>query len=484
MKRPLAYLLFIILFTSWIACKKDNITTDSAAKLQFSEDTILFDTVFVTMGSTNKQFTIHNNNDQKIRISSIRLVGGTASLFRINVDGTPGVLFSDVEIDANDSLYVFVEVTVNPNSTTLPFIVADSILFETNGNQQKVNLVAWGQNAHFFHPTNYQAGLPPYSIIPCNAVWDSVLPYVIYGYAVVDSGCGLTIQEGTKVYLYNNSALWVFSGGNINVAGTLQHPVTFQGTRLEAAYQNVPNQWDRIWINEGSANNVINYAVIKNAFIGLQLEVLFEPNLPKGITVNNTIIENMNGVGVFTRNYLASFNNCVISDCGSYLAALTNGGSYEFNQCTFANYWRFGKRSTPSVLLNNYFVNQNNMPVGVDLQKANFNNSIIYGTEENEFETDFVSSAQANYFISYSILKVKNTTPVTDPLHFDMVYKNNDPDFKEPNAGNYQLDSLSFAIQKGNPALLITNNILLFDIKGVARNITINPDLGAYESNY
>lgn len=481
MKTPFTYLLILLVFIGWSSCKKDTITTDGSAKLTFSEDTILFDTVFVTLGSTNKQFTIHNDQDQKIRISSIRLAGGSASLFRINVDGTPGEVFSDIEIDANDSLFVFVEVTVNPNSSTLPFIVADSILFETNGNQQKVNLVAWGQNAIFFHPTNYQAGLPPYSIIPCNAVWDSVLPYVIYGYAVVDSGCSLTIKEGTKIYLYNSSALWVFSGGNINVAGTLQHPVTFQGTRLEAAYQDVPNQWDRIWINEGSSNNVINYAVIKNAFIGLQLEELFEPTLPKGITVNNTIIKNMNGVGVLARNYTASFNNCVISDCGSYLAALTIGGAYDFNQCTFANYWRFGKRSTPSIFLNNYFVNQNNVPVGVDLSKANFNNSIIYGTEENEFETDFVSSAQANYFIDYSILKVKSTTPTTDPIHFNMVYKNNNPNFKDPNKGNFELDTLSFAIEKGNPALLNTNSLLLFDINGVPRSTTVNPDLGAYE---
>ncbi len=481
MKTPFSYLLILLFFTVWVSCKKDTITTDSSAKLSFSQDTVLFDTVFVTMGSTNQQFTIHNNQNQKLRISTIRLVGGAASLYRINVDGVPGTVFSDIEIEANDSLYVFVEITINPNSATLPFIVGDSILFETNGNQQKVNLVAWGQNAHFFHPTNYQAGLPPYSIIPCNAVWDSVLPYVIYGYAVVDSGCSLTVQEGVKIYLYNSSALWVFSGGSINVAGTLQHPVTFQGTRLEASYANTPNQWDRIWINEGSVNNVINYAVIKNAFIGLQLEELFEPSLPKGITVNNTIIENMNGVGVLTRNYNATFNNCVISDCGSYLAALTYGGSYQFNQCTFANYWRYGKRSTPSIYLNNYFVNQNNIPVGVDLKQANFMNSIIYGSEENEFETDFTSGAQANYLFDYSILKVKSNTDVTDPLHYNMVYKNNNPGFVDPNMRNFQLDTLAFAIGKGNPALLNTNSTLLFDIKGVSRTNNPNPDLGAYE---
>ncbi|MEO8146016.1 MAG: hypothetical protein ABI723_00200 [Bacteroidia bacterium] len=475
---PLFLLITIILWMS--SCKKDTFITDSSAKLEFSEDTIIFDTVFVTMGSTNNQLIVHNNNNQKINISSIRLAGGTSSSFRINVDGTPGYIFKDIEIAANDSIFIFVEVTVDPTSGTLPFIITDSIVFETNGNMQDVDLVAWGQNAHFFHPNKHQQGLPDYSIIPCNAEWDSVLPYVIYGYAVVDSGCCLTIKEGTKIYFYNASGLWVFSGGCIHVNGTKEHPVTFRGTRLESYYDDKPNQWDRIWINEGSNNNTIDYAVIKNGFIGLQLEELFEPTLPKGITVNNTIIENMNGVGVLTRNYDATFNNCLISNCGSYSAALTIGGSYGFNQCTFANYWHYSQRSTPSIFLNNYGEDNNGNPVGVSLSKADFKNCIIYGNIENEFETDFITSATSNYFFDHSILKVKSTTDLTDPLHYNVIYKNNDPDFKNTNDYDFTLDTLSFAKDKGDPALL-SNPVLQFDLNGVDRTQHTPPDLGAYE---
>ncbi len=463
------------------SCKKDTLITDSSAKLDFSEDTIIFDTVFVTMGSTNSQLVVYNKHNQKINISNIKLAGGTASRYRINVDGVPGYSFTDIEIAANDSMYIFVEVTIDPNSSNLPFIVTDSIVFETNGNLQDVDLVAWGQNANFFYPTNSQPGLPDYSIIPCNAVWDSLLPYVIYGYAVVDSGCSLTIKENTKIYFYNNSGLWVFSGGSINVAGTIDKPVVFQGTRLESYYQDKPNQWDRIWINEGSSNNVINYAVIRNGFIGLQLEELFEPTLPKGIKVNNTIIENMNGVGVFARNYSAIFNNCLISNCGAYSAALTVGGSYGFNQCTFANYWPYSQRSTPSVFLSNYAVDQNGNPVGVPLSKADFKNCIIYGNIENEFETDFVASAAAQYFLDHCILKVKSSTDVTDPLHYNVIYKNNDPDFKDVNDRNFELDTLAFAKDKGDAVLPTTDPVLQFDLKGVDRFQFTPPDLGAYE---
>ena len=176
----------------------------------------------------------------------------------MNVDGVATRSTSDVQIGPKDSLFIFIEVTIDPNNTTTPFLVTDSILFETNGNLQDIDLVAFGQNAHFITPTT-NLGTIQYSVIPCTgntAVWDSTLPYVIYGYAVVDSACKLTINEGTKIYFYNNSGLWVFKDGTLKVNGTFEHPVTFQGTRLEQSYSDVPGQWDRIWIDDGIINHI------------------------------------------------------------------------------------------------------------------------------------------------------------------------------------------------------------------------------------
>src|SRR5688572_5706059 len=141
---------FITLFSLVVAvssCKKDDLLTESSAKLEFSDDTIMFDTVFTSMGSTTKQLKIFNRNSQPIRISSIRLAGGSTSTYRLNVDGLTGKSFSDVEIPAKDSLFIFIEVTINPQDASTPFIVQDSIIFETNGNIQDVDLVAFGQYA-------------------------------------------------------------------------------------------------------------------------------------------------------------------------------------------------------------------------------------------------------------------------------------------------------------------------------------------------
>ena len=167
--------LAIISSAIFSSCKKDKINTN--AGVSFSTDTLTFDTLFTSFGSTTKFFTIKNTQKEAIKISSIKLAGGATSSYRMNVDGDAGINFTDVEIPAKDSIYVFVEVTVNPNATALPFILEDSIQFLTNGNLQQVQLNAYGQNAHFFNADS----------IENNTVWNDDLPYVILNYLQIKS---------------------------------------------------------------------------------------------------------------------------------------------------------------------------------------------------------------------------------------------------------------------------------------------------------
>ena len=112
----------LILFYS---CKKDSFITSPDALVRISAEELKFDTVFTTTGSITQLFKIINENDQKLRLSSIRLMGGNASYFKINADGFIGPQVSDIEINANDSVYVFVSVSINQSAANLPFIVKD-----------------------------------------------------------------------------------------------------------------------------------------------------------------------------------------------------------------------------------------------------------------------------------------------------------------------------------------------------------------------
>lgn len=481
----------LLLFVVLIACRKDQLLTDASAKLNFSEDTVLFDTVFASIGSTTQYLLVYNNHNRPLKISSIRLAGGTNSPFRMNVDGVAANSLNDIEIRAKDSLWIFIEVTIDPTSDKTPFIVTDSIIFETNGNIQDVDLVAYGKNAHFITPKHAitfsdGSGLP-YSIIgegsPCGTVieWDSLLPYVVYGYAVVDSCLTLKINAGTKVYFYNNSGLWVYRYGNLQVDGTLEHPVLFTSSRLENSYSEVPNQWDRIWINEGGVNT-INHAIIKNGLYGVQAEdVQFDGTIgdaPTQLNIYNSVIRNMT-VGLLARSFQITAYNNIISDCKSYGAVFSQGGNYTLKQNTIANYWRYSQRSTPAFFMND-FVNDGTANVHIPLN-ITVDNCIIYGNNDNEIEKDLLDSLADTYSFRNCLIKVdEKVTPVSVIPAFINSFKNQDPQFEDYAKYDFRLKDTSPAIDAGDGALLTVPE-LNTDINGNIRPQGAAPDIGALE---
>ncbi|HRF79628.1 MAG TPA: hypothetical protein PL070_06035, partial [Flavobacteriales bacterium] len=162
--RPLL-LLTLVLAVFATSCRKDAKFTDEAGiRLEFSRDTVLFDTIFASVGSVTKRFVARNPNNNAVRVN-IALEGGSPSPFRINVDGATGTSFSDVEILGGDSIFIFVEATLDQGNQSNPFVIEDHIRFNTNGTDQAVLLVAWGRNANFIRPDQYIEGLPPFSYI-------------------------------------------------------------------------------------------------------------------------------------------------------------------------------------------------------------------------------------------------------------------------------------------------------------------------------
>lgn len=473
----LALVALIFMISS---CQKDIIDTDPGVKLEFSQDTIFFDTVFTSLGSITQSITVHNKGKQKINISSIRLAGGEASFYRINVDGTAAFEVNDIEINAEDSMYIFCRVTIDPTNERNPYVVSDSVMFLTNGNLQKVDLVAWGQNVNYILADSYIPGYPKYKIIAHEnetTVWTSDRPYVIYGFAVVDSTGRLEIERGTQVHFHNNSGLWVYKGGSIKVKGSVDAPVVFQGDRLEEFYQDQPGQWDRIWINEGAVNNEIDYAVIRNGFIGLQLETLQE-QMGNQLILSNTRIENMTGYGILTRFYNMTAYNNEVTDCGQYLAAFTWGGIYDIRQCTFANYWSSSVRVTPSIVLNNYATDQDNVVYPFEFH-GYFGNNILDG--RNDDELLLMGDEGAPFDFKFDHCLIKTLTNVSDQDLYPGCLVNQDSLYIDVLENNFKPDTLSPLIDAGNPAVISESFFDLGrDIIESTREKDL-PDIGAYE---
>jgi hypothetical protein len=471
-----SHYLYCFLFISALffsSCKKDALLTDSSAKLEFSTDSVLFDTVFTTLGSTTKTFRIYNRHSQKMNISKIRLAAGSSSPFKLNVDGISGKSISDVEILGGDSLFVFVQVTVDPTGVSNPLLIRDSIIFETNDNIQDVKLTAVGQDVYLHKPDHFPLnGFPAYSIINCNDVWTNDKPHLIFGYAVVDSGCTLTMMPGTRVHLYKNAGLLVFKDGTLIVNGAKGSEVTFQGTRLEAAYKDVAGQWGQIWLYAGSKNNVINYAIIKNGGIGIRVDTVVTPGVPT-LKLGNTIIKNMTaaavyGLGAHIRSY-----NCVFANSGQYVAALTIGGNYSFEHCTFANFWSGTEtRSTPLLIMNNNYASGNTVYIR-PIDSCNFKNCILYGDLPDEIGIDSIAGypGNLNYRFDHCLLK---TSKNLSGSHYISCTKNLNPGFRNASVGDYQLESSAVnSRDKGAATTIVTD---------LNNNFRMGaPDLGAYE---
>ncbi len=476
MKLLKSLLFFSIFFLFFTSCKKDVLLTDSSAKLGFSTDTVFFDTVFTTVGSTTKIFKIYNDHSQPLNISKIFLATGKNSQFRINVDGVSGVSHSDVEIAGGDSMFVFVQVTVDPTSSLSPFVINDSVVFETNGNIQDVKLIAVGRNV-YLHKPSLPASSPFYSITGFSGR-DTTLPndkpHLFFGYVVVDSACKVTIQPGTQIYMHNKAVFWVYKDGTLNMQGAYGNEITVQGDRLEPEYKEVPGQWGMIWLSQGSKNNVVDWAIIKNGSIGIRVDTVVTPGNPT-LKLTNTIIKNMQAAALFAQGGHIWSSNCVFANCGQYVAALTIGGKYKFEHCTFANFWSRSNRTTPLLLLNNYYISSQNFYIIRNLDSAYFGNCILYGDQAEEFGRDSSTFGGIfSYKFDHCILKTSINT--SNGTRYTNVYKNLDPGFKDAGINDYQLKTSSVnSIDKGNPLINIP-----FDLNNTLRT-SPPPDLGPYE---
>jgi hypothetical protein len=474
----LKYLYQILLvgfvFAFAIACEDEKYLSSPDAQLRFSSDTITFDTVFTTVGSTTRLLKVINPYHEKVMISNIRMGSGELSNFRMNINGLQANEIYDVEIPANDSIFIFVEVTVDPTGHQLPMVLKDSIEFTTNFNYQNVPLIAWGQDFHLIRRAVLKS-----------TTWTNTKPYLVYDYAFVDSLATLTIEPGTRVYFHKGAGL--YARGNIVSSGTRDSPVIFTSDRLEQAYANAPDQWNGILLFAGSKGNVFNFSHIRNANIGLQVGTL-EQEGSASVTLSNTRIENMAYAGIFALKSKVTAFNTVIANCGFYAAALLVGGEYEFYHSTIANFWgSIGRRSrtTGSLAISNLVQYPN--PDGSkkvysgDLGKAHFGNCIIYGSNPLELELGNNGENAFNYFFDHCIIQLPDTFNTADRNHYNNVWKgrNFDPKFIDPlQKMNFDLDTLSPAKDRGSA---VYSKMFPFDFKGLDRTADSAPDLGAFE---
>ncbi len=479
-------LTVLVVFNS---CRKDNNFKLSDSNFFVSQDTLLFDTVFTTIGSITKRVKIFNTESQPILLD-INIKSGEISPFRMNVDGYQGHSLSNIQIPGNDSIYVFMEVTIDPNQplSASPFVIEDDLIISQTGIQKTMKLIAWGQNANYISQKGQIRGLT------CNSgtiTFSDPKPYVIYGILIIDS-CELIIPAGAHIHIhggvvvepdfvYNDGQIIVFPNGKLTVQGTVENPVIFEGDRLEPEYENISSQWVGIRFWPTSRGNLIDHAIIKNGIIGVLVDSA------ASLEIKNTEIKNTGGAGIIGIHANIIGYNLLLHSCGSYNMQLTYGGDYDFKYCTLVS-----KSSQREALyINNYkctdLENDPLCQISVDLYRNNINlkNSIIHGPTSDEINLDDYTLKQEpgllNYLFDHCIVKVKDILDSDAfPLFFDNCISclnstSSDTLFRNLEEQDFRLDTMSIAEMEATPTIGISSDIL-----GFTRDAS-KPDIGCYE---
>lgn len=459
----LLLLLSVTMFNT--SCKKTAFF--SKGNLAFSKDTVVFDTVFTTIGSTTQQLKIYNRESNTVLIEEVELMGGSSSPFRVNLDGLQGTNFANLELESKDSLFMFVEVTLDPNGGTLPLVVEDSIRFRTNGKDQYVILAAWGQDM-YYHYSDLDG--PSTDLDKNEGTWDNDKPHVIYGAAFVDEGKHLIIPGGTKIYMHKNSFLYVYKG-KLDIQGTLGNEVVIQGDRLESSYDDVSGQYYGVYFNQAESST-IDYAIIKNGTTGIHIEKDGPNGSNPTVKVTNTIIQNHARYGIMSfAGGKVDATNCVITNNGFHAFINLAGAGFNFNFCTFGGY-ATGQTQLPCIGISDFYTDGDGNTLVANIN-GTFTNCVMYGNQEGEmaFNLDNIGT---NTF-SVKNCAIKMNPQGTDPMYEQstMVWNQN-PLFKNPGEFDYEIESNSPLINKGLLDIFVQQ-----DIKGKTRPAT--PTIGAYE---
>jgi hypothetical protein len=459
--KAIFFLLITIFF--FVSCRKEVFITSSDANLHSNIDTLSFDTVFVTRGSITQSFKIFNDNDQKLRLSSVKLAGGNSSPFKINIDGASQNDLKDIELNANDSLYVFVQVNVDPSSGNLPFILKDSIEIDYNGNKKFIHLRAYGQNAVFLKKSRLKG----------RVTWNSSLPYVIIGGLQVDTNAVLTIKPGTKVYFHADAPLLV--DGTLIANASKDQKIIFSGDRLDAGYNDLPASWPGIFFRNTSKNNSLQYVVIKNAYQGIIAQNLSGTPVPK-LTLSHSILDNIYDAGILAINTDMNVDNCLISNCGSNVVIFM-GGNYRFINCTIASYSNsFINHSTPVLQVADYIEQDGNLFTAP--LKALFQNSIFWGEGAVDNEIVVAKKGTGSFSVTFDHVLYKAKNPVGNAVFVSSI-QNEDPVFDSIDITSGIFD---FHFKKTDASPAINAGIKTsfpLDLDGKLRDA--QPDIGAYE---
>ncbi|MBO5865071.1 MAG: hypothetical protein J6Q73_03355 [Bacteroidaceae bacterium] len=409
MIKKLTTLYMCILSVLLGSCVEEaEFSSSPSYRLEFSCDTVSFDTLFTQVMSPTAKFLVRNRNDKSLRISSVQLAGGGASPFSVLVDGQYGTSMYDLQLRAKDSLYVLASVTVDRNGGDAPLMVKDSLVFTLeSGVQQGVLLLAYGRDVTFLRGVDVAA--------------DSTFAsghYVVYDSLTVAQGAKLTLQPATTLYFHDKAFLKV--NGCLEALGTAEAPIVFRGDRTDRMfhylpYDRIPGQWDGVVFTSTSNDNVLSYCDIHSANYGVRVEQ--GDTVQNRITIESSKVQNFHGNALELVMARATAVNSLFANSQGNCVKVV-GGDVRFIHCTIANFYVWRQRDVALALHNSL----NGVPA--PLRGALFANCVIAGSKDDEVMGHLTNLGDTvpnpvNYRFENSLI---NTVDTADSCFVNIVY--------------------------------------------------------------
>jgi hypothetical protein len=466
-------ILTLLVSSIFYSCKKLDNFTSQPVNLKFSTDTLNFDSLFGKLyNSTDSIGLFPRSITLQVRVinptaydvkTNISLLGNIYGFFRLNVDGRAGKQFEQIEIGANDSIYIFVQASIDTIKVFGFQEINDQLQFETNGSKQSVALVAYAQGSNFYSN----------KVLDCNRYddmnWSNAKPYYLMDSVLVPKGCTLTIDAGTHIYNYNNSAILV--AGTLIVNGNNSSPVIFEGSRLDDDYKELAGQWIGIRFLKGSTNNVMKSAVIKNAYIGIEIDSLSENGKPN-LILEQSIIKNMSAAGIVAYSGELNASNNLIYNCGLFGILAEFGGNYELTHNTIYLGNTGTVRKDPGIVFSNSPLRNEDGSIRFSLPLSlSLKNNILYGSLDEDF---FINNDAEGLPITTNIIEANLLKTKKAVYNSNGNLLNLDPLFKDVQNNDFDLKAGSPCKGAG------TSTSILLDLVGRIRN-SAHPSIGAYE---
>ena len=453
------FMVCAIVALTFSACIEDGFSTDPSHQPQFSTDTLRLGLVFTAEGTPTHAFKIHNRYDKGMIISSLKMSDEQwRDIFRLNVDGMSGREFSDVEIRANDSIFVLVEATLPENGAELPIEINAPLDIVVNGITSKVVLNAFGRDVTRLHEPR----------ITADTRWEGTKPVQIFDSLVVEHGVTLTLGPATQLCFHAGAFMRVY--GSLVTEGTPDAPVDITGDRFDQVVGRIPYdimsaQWGGIEFLPESAGNILSHTVVRNTTWGVTVDGKSaaaestqsdEPSL----TLLNCRLRNSAGNVLTISNAAVKAVGCEFAEAAANVIEGREGSNIILNHCTLANYYLFSAVS--GALLN----------VDADDVSGDVSNCILYGNGAIVTPGDLFGR---DFYIRSSLLKPNGT----DDDNFIGILWGKDPKFYTVRSDyyfDYRLRDESPAIAAAIPTLMLPEATL--DYFGNYRGA--EPDLGAY----